>query len=82
MFGLKTELITLLIWLVVQRIKPVFYLIFIYSINDMKYFQNVFVVDCCQFGFTWNFGLKTDLMACADLVGGTTEQGCLFPDPI
>ena len=42
----------------------------------------IFVVDCFQFGHSWIVWMKTDLMACADLVGGTTEQGCLFPDPI
>ena len=34
----------------------------------------IFVVDCCQFGLNWMFGLKMELMACAGLVGGTTEQ--------
>ena len=38
----------------------------------------IFVVDGCQFGLNWGFGLKIELMACADLVGGTTEQSCLF----
>ena len=42
----------------------------------------MFVVDGCQFGPSWVFGLKMELMACADLVGGTTEQSCLFPDLI
>ena len=28
------------------------------------------------------FGLKMELMACADLVGGTTEQGCFFSELI
>ena len=42
----------------------------------------IFVVDCCQFGPSWIFGLKMELMACADLVGGTTEQRCIFPDLI
>ena len=27
-------------------------------------------------------GLKMELMACSDLVGGTTEQSCIFPDLI
>ena len=40
------------------------------------------VVDCCQFGPSWIFGLKMELMVCADLVGGTTEQSYLFPDLI
>ena len=38
----------------------------------------IFVVDWCQFGPSWIFGLKMGLMACADLVGGTTEQIYLF----
>ena len=42
----------------------------------------IFVVDCCQFGPSWIFGLKIELMACAGLVGGTTEQGYLFPELI
>ena len=41
-----------------------------------------FVVDCCQFGPSWIFVLKMELMACADLVAGTTEQSCIFPDLI
>ena len=31
----------------------------------------IFVVDWCQFGPSWIFGLKMELMACAGLVGGT-----------
>ena len=42
----------------------------------------IFVVDCYQFGPSWIFGLKMELMACAGLVGVTTEQSCLFPDLI
>ena len=42
----------------------------------------IFVVDGCQFGPSCVFGLKMELMACADLVGGTTEQSCIFPDLI
>ena len=38
----------------------------------------IFVVDGCQFGPSWIFGLKMELMACAGWVGGTTEQGCIF----
>ena len=38
----------------------------------------MFVVDCCQFGPKWMFGLKMELMACADLVGSRTEQICIF----
>ena len=42
----------------------------------------IFVVDCCQFGPSWIFGLKMELMACADLVGVKTEQSCIFTDLI
>ena len=42
----------------------------------------IFVVDCCQFGLSWIFGLKMELMACADLVGSTMDPICLFPDLI
>ena len=42
----------------------------------------IFVVDCCEFGPSWIFGLKMELMYCAGLVGGTTEKGCLFPELI
>ena len=31
----------------------------------------IFVVDCCQFGPSRIFGLKMELMNCANLVGGT-----------
>ena len=40
----------------------------------------IFVVDCCQFGPSWNFGPKMELMACADLVGITTDQSYIFSD--
>ena len=40
----------------------------------------IFVVDCCQVGPNWIFGLKMELTACADLVNGTTEIICIFPD--
>ena len=42
----------------------------------------LFVVDCCQFGPSWMFGLKMELMVSAGLVVVTTEQICLFPDLI
>ena len=34
----------------------------------------ILFVGCCQFGPSWILGLKIELMACADLVGGTTGQ--------
>ena len=40
----------------------------------------IFVLDFCQFGPGWMFGLKMELMAYADLFGGTTEQICIFTD--
>ena len=42
----------------------------------------IFVVDGCQFGPSWISGVKIELMVCADLVGGTTEQICIFTDLI
>ena len=35
-----------------------------------------------QHDSSWMFGLKMELMACYDLVGGTTEKSCIFPDVI
>ena len=40
----------------------------------------IFDVDCFQCGPNWMMRLKIGLMACADLVGGTTEQICIFTD--
>ena len=43
----------------------------------------IFVVDCCQFGPSWIFGLKMELMACAHLtltlliVANLAQAGCL-----
>ena len=42
----------------------------------------ILFVDWCQFGSSWTFGLKIELMACAELVGGTTEKICIFTDLI
>ena len=42
----------------------------------------IFVVGCCQFGPSCISGLKMELMACANLVGGTTEKSFLFPELI
>ena len=33
----------------------------------------IFVVDCCQFGPSWIYWLKMELMACAGLVGFTMD---------
>ena len=42
----------------------------------------IFVVDCCEFGPSWIFWIKMELMTCAGLVGGTTEQIFIFTDLI
>ena len=41
----------------------------------------IFVVDCCQFGPIWIFGLKMELLACADLVGVTNGAKLSFSWP-
>ena len=41
---------------------------------------DIWVVDWCQFGPSWIFGMKMELMACTALVGDTTEHGYLFTD--
>ena len=91
-FGWKWSLWPVLTWLAVQRSKALFFLSLYDSMNDMEHFRMnssnlsrarvIFVVDCCQFGPCWMFGLKMELMVCANLVGGTTEQICIFPDII
>ena len=52
------------------------------SSSHLSRATDIFVVDGCQFGPSWIFGLKIGLMICAGLVGGTTEQSCLFPNRI
>ena len=42
----------------------------------------IFGVDCYQLGPIWTIGLKMELMAGTNLVGGTTEQSCIFHDLI
>ena len=79
-------------WLVVQQSKAIFFLNLYDSINYMKYSElsvshlsratAIFIVDCCHFDLSWMFGLKIEIMACAGLVGGTTEQSYIFPDLI
>ena len=49
------------------------------SASHLSCATTIFVVDGCQFGRSWIFWLKMELMACADLVGGTTDQSCIFP---
>ena len=50
------------------------------SASHLSHATAIFVVDCCQFGPSWIFGLKMELMACARLLGGTTEKICIFSD--
>ena len=50
------------------------------SALPLSHATSIFVVDCCPFGPSWMFELKMEVTACADLDGGTTEQGFLFPD--
>ena len=49
---------------------------------DEKLFDGYMFVYCCRFGPSWIFGLKMELMAYTNLVGGTTEQSCIFTDLI
>ena len=90
--GWKWSLWPVPTWFVVQWSKAVFILILYDSISCMKHFRisasnlsrvtAILLVDCCQYGPSWMFGLKMELMACADLVGSTTEQSCIFTDII
>ena len=52
------------------------------SVLNLSCATAIFVADCCKFGPSWMFGLKMELMACADLVCGSTEQSCILPDLI
>ena len=52
------------------------------SASHLSHATVIFVFDCCQFGPSWIFGLKMELMACSNSVGSTLEQNCLFPDLI
>ena len=64
--GWKWSLWPVLVWLVLQRSKAVFFLTLYDSINEMKHSRNclhytstlpqtIFVVDGCQFGPSWMF---------------------------
>ena len=77
-------------WLAVQGIKAVLFLTLYVNINGENTFElstlylsratAIFVMDFYQFSPSWIFGLKMELMTCADLVGSTTDQVFLFPD--
>ena len=49
-----------------------------FSASHLNRATAIFVVDGYQFGPSWIFGLKMEFMACAGLVGVTTEQNGLF----
>ena len=49
------------------------------SASHLSHTTAMFVFYCYQIGPTYMFGLKMELMACAGLVGGTTEQSCILP---
>ena len=79
-------------WLTVQRSKAVFpcpYKLVSMILDNSELSQlhlirttAIFVVDDWEFGPSWIFGLKMELMPCSSLVGGKTDQRCLFPDLI
>ena len=50
------------------------------SASHLSFATAIFVVICCQFGPSCIFEMKMELMAYADLVCGTTDQICIYPD--
>ena len=91
--GWKWSLWSVPDWLEDQQSKAVSFLTLYDSINYMKYFRNclhhtsavpqpfllLIAANLAQAG---SLGWKLELMVCAGLVGGTTEQSCIFPDLI
>ena len=80
-------------WLAVQRKQSVLLLSLYDSINDIKYFrsclhhtsavpQPFLLLIAANLALAGCLGQKMELMACAGLVGGTTEQICTFTDLI
>ena len=63
-------------YMIVSMIKNTYEL----SASHLSRATAIFVVDGCQFGCSWIFGLKLELMACADLVGSTMDQIYIFTD--
>ena len=72
-------------WLVLQQSKAVFFLTLYDSINYMKHFRNCLhhtsavpqlflLLIAANLALAGLLGLKMELMVCAGLVGGTTEQ--------
>ena len=50
------------------------------SSSHLSHAKAIFVVNYCQFCRSSILGLKWIFVACADVVGGTIEQSCLFTD--
>ena len=48
------------------------------SVLNLSPVTAIFVFGCGQFGPSWIFGLKIELIVCAGLVGGTMKQSCIF----
>ena len=88
--GWKWSLWPVPTWLEVQPSKDVFswpYILvwMIWNTSELSALQliratAILVVDWYQFGPSWNFGLKMELMVCTGLVRATTEQSYLFTD--
>ena len=88
--GWKWSLRPVPAWLTVQRSKAVFFwpymiLSMIWNTSQLSPAElsratAIFVVGGCQIDPSGMLGLKMELMACADLVGGTTEQRCIFTE--
>ena len=87
-FGLKLSLWPVPDWLAVQLSKAVFFLTLHVSINDLIDCITVCIITqpchshfCCWLLPIWpllGFGLKMELMTCADLVGATTSKTVFF----
>ena len=92
MFGLKIELMACTDFVGGTTEQICIFLILYDSINDMKQLRNVFITpQLCHIHFCClllpicpklDIWAEMKLMVCADLVGGTTEQSCLFTDLI
>ena len=76
-------------WLEVKRSKVVYFSTLYDSINEMKHFryclyhtstvpQPFLLLIAANFALAGLFWLKIEHMVCAGLVGGTTEQSCIF----
>ena len=48
------------------------------SASYFSHATGIFVVDGCQFGPSWIFGLKLELMTCADLLAVQQSEAVFF----